>query len=144
MFASRLSSTPIDHIVAETAAFPLASEEAFRLAVTELDPRLTGTTASLWRDFEREGSTIFRSYSVDEVTSVRDRVWFRDPSALRTPLHIYLRRLAQDYLRVEGTVAVPKPWGSASLADPPAETDDLVKRPGGGVGCRSPFPRTCC
>ena len=50
--STRLSTVPIDHVVAELAAFPLASEEGFQLNVLELQPGLDAPTAALWRHAE--------------------------------------------------------------------------------------------
>jgi hypothetical protein len=106
MHSSRLISIPIDHVVAEVAAFPLASEAALALRVSALDPQCAQPTASLWRHAERHLLGGFPAFSVDEVVAMRDKIWFHQTTAAR-PLHVYLRRLARQFLAVRGTTAVP-------------------------------------
>src|SRR5262245_21668616 len=115
MNSSRLVRIPIDHLVAEVAAFPLASEPAFQLGLPGLDPDdspgtagLRGSdlgqrTAQLWRQAEQRLLGGFPAFSVDEVVAIRDAVWFhRSPSVSSAsevhPLHIYLRGLARRFL----------------------------------------------
>ena len=53
MSISRLARIPLDHVVAELAAFPLATEGALTTGVTELDAQMRGATGPLWRSAER-------------------------------------------------------------------------------------------
>lgn len=76
MGASRLAGVPINHFIAEMAAFPLASEHALRLATTELDPNLGQGTAELWRGAERQILGASPAFSVDETVAIRDSLWF--------------------------------------------------------------------
>ena len=110
----RWAGIPIDHLVAEIAAFPLASEAALRLGITELTPWLIPErglpTAHLWRAAEQSLAGHAPNVSLDELTAMRDRTWFRPESVdeLRAqPLHNYLRLLAGRHLRVRGATAVP-------------------------------------
>lgn len=113
MGTSRHVAIPIDHVTAEMAAFPIASESALRLAITELalDLARAGQTATLWREAEREILGGFPAFSVDEAVALRDQVWFVGSPQDRLPksvlLHRYVRQLAKSYLEIRGTHAVP-------------------------------------
>ncbi|MCI0628309.1 MAG: hypothetical protein L0387_42770 [Acidobacteria bacterium] len=107
MGTSRIAALPIDHLIAETAAFPLASEAALKLAVTELDPELSEPTASLWRAAERHILGGFPAFSVDEAVAIRDRLWFDDGGGGRVPLYRYLRNVAEQFLEIQGANAKP-------------------------------------
>ena len=113
MGTSRHAAIPIDHAIAEMAAFPIASETALRLAIAELVayPSLDRNTAKLWREAESQALGGFPAFSVDEVVTLRDETWFEgepdDAFPTRVPLHRYVRRLARCYLEIRGTHAVP-------------------------------------
>jgi adenosine/AMP deaminase-like protein len=107
MSASRLAGIPIEHVIAEIAAFPIASLASFELRPAALDPRLDATTAALWRRAEATLVAGFPSFSLDEVAALRDRVWFADGSDAPVALHAYLRSLAAGFLRNAGADAVP-------------------------------------
>ena len=108
MSIARLAGIPLDHVVAEIAAFPLASEAALALGPTVLDPELRHQpTASLWRHAEGALLGAFPAFSLDEVVSLRDRVWFDGGAGPPIPLVRYLRQLAARFLRVDGAVALP-------------------------------------
>src|ERR1044071_6709687 len=96
MSSARLTGIPMDHVQAEVAAFPLASEAAFTLGPTELQHDLGGETAALWRQAENAWLAHFPGYSLDEVVALRDRLWFRDGHSV--PLHRYLKQLAGMFL----------------------------------------------
>ena len=117
--STRLAGIPIDHVVAEITAFPLVSEAALGLSVTNLDPSLrprshapggesTPSTRDLWRAAEKAVVGSFPAFSVDESVSLRDRIWFNGEVDRPVPLHAYLRRTARENLVVEGTTAVPR------------------------------------
>jgi hypothetical protein len=106
MQSTRLVGIPLDHAVAEMAAFPLASEAALRQAVTLLDPALKDGTGPLWRQAEQEVLGHFPGFSVDEVVALRDKMWFGSAERI-VPLHAYLRRLAAEFLERQGNEAVP-------------------------------------
>src|SRR5215813_3764286 len=124
MSTSRLTAVPIDHIIAELAAFPLAAEATLRLRCVRLDPALQDTTASLWRQAENHLLGSYPGFSVDELVAMRDRIWFNDPLEVRRhtrqgvptaypadgkiPLQQYLRGLAHGHLEVHGDLAVPR------------------------------------
>ena len=123
MSVARLAGIPLDHVVAELAAFPLASEAALALGPTAIDPGLASPpTVALWRAAEGALLGAFPAFSLDEIVALRDRVWF-DGSVTGSPIFLatYLRRLAWRFLRVDGPVAVPclpGDDGSASRAGP--------------------------
>ena len=124
MKSYRSAGIPIDHIIAEIAAFPVASEAAFRLRPTALYPVLDldnkpttlypilnsdNKTAQLWRAAENILLTSFPGFSIDEVVSARDRIWFRNSAMEREiPLHRFLRGIADSYLRANGPIAFPR------------------------------------
>ena len=113
MGTSRQAAIPIDHAIAEMAAFPLASEAALHLGISELVayPALDRNTGKLWRAAEAQALGGFPAFSVDEAVALRDQTWFAsapDEEPLsRRPLHTYLRHLAASYLEARGTRAVP-------------------------------------
>lgn len=96
---------PEPYLRAEIAAFPLTSEVAFRCSVLELDPLLSENTCGthkLWRACESQ-LTPHTGWSLDRLVAARDRGWFgARTSASEQPkpisLHVYLRKLACDYL----------------------------------------------
>jgi adenosine/AMP deaminase-like protein len=122
MSASRLAGIPIEHVIAEIAAFPFASIAGFDLGLSDLDPRLRpgGPTLAMWRRAEAALVAGFPSFSLDEVTALRDRVWFVEGSLEPLPLHRYLRHLAHSFLRDAGPVALPclPPTDRAEQSDP--------------------------
>jgi hypothetical protein len=126
MTASRLAGIPIEHVIAEIAAFPFASIASFELRLAELNPRLDdsrrrdGSTVALWRRAEGALVAGFPAFSLDEVTALRDRVWFADGSDQPIPLHRYLRSLALAFLRDGGPIALPclPPTDRAERANP--------------------------
>lgn len=98
-FPLRRLAIPHDHMLAEVAALPLASEEAFRNGLVVLHPHLSdeARTNALWREAERILTRSFPSVSLDDLTNLRDWVWFagsdegpRQP----VPLKKYARRVA--------------------------------------------------
>ncbi|MFP5284500.1 MAG: hypothetical protein ACLGI9_02060, partial [Thermoanaerobaculia bacterium] len=110
---SRLAGIPSDHVVAELASFPLATEEAMRLGITRLHPELDRSgqhpTRKLWRAAESAMLRSFPGFSVDEAIAIRDQLWFGSHSAGPQPLHRYLERLARTFLEPRGNCAVPIP-----------------------------------
>jgi hypothetical protein len=107
MSGSRLAGIPIDHVVAELAAYPLASAAALRHRITALDPRLDEPTGSFWRHVEREALGHFPAFGVDEAVAIRDSLWFRRAGSPAVSLHQYLREIARDFLEPRGSWAVP-------------------------------------
>src|SRR5437762_728103 len=92
----RHAVTPLDHVSAEVLAFPLASEAALQLAATHLDPRAgkDHRTGELWGRFELDVFPGLRGVTVDEITGLRDQVWFDGDRPGAVPLHAYLVRHA--------------------------------------------------
>lgn len=98
----RLASIPFEHIEAEIAAFPLASEASFRDCVTSLNPDLSSENR-LWRAAEKEIMEALPSVHLEEATTIRDKLWFQttlDAEDILKPIPLvtYLRQLAQSYL----------------------------------------------
>ena len=118
MGSTRLAGIPIDHVRAEVAAFPVASEAAFRLGrtLTGLDPTMGEPTRELWRRAEETLLGVFPSFSVDEAVAIRDRIWFKNSTSSVNPLHVYLRRVARIVLDVHGARATPACMGNPLLA----------------------------
>lgn len=97
---------PEPYLRAEIAAFPLASEEAFRHAALELDPRLPkppgkhgdDATRQLWRACEDRFAQ-HTGWSLDRLVAARDLGWFGDRDR-RVPIamHDYLGNLARSHL----------------------------------------------
>jgi hypothetical protein len=101
---------PEPYLRAEIAAFPLASEEAFRksllrlepeLGLLELDPRRRddNPTRELWRTCESQFAQ-HTGWSLDRLVSARDLGWFGSPENNPGPvlMHRYLRTLACRHL----------------------------------------------
>jgi hypothetical protein len=112
--ALRIAEIPWYHSIAELAAFPLVSETALGLSLTSIDPNLKDEgTSRLWRDAEMEFVRTTPSLSLDELVSMRDVLWFREPGIKgvqvqkKLPLTQYLRYTSKRFLRTSGSVAVP-------------------------------------
>lgn len=106
MSAPRLATIPFEHVEAELAAFPLASEASFRLGTASLNP-LVSSNDKLWRDAEKHVLNTLPSVPPDEAVAIRDKLWFdssnTDQAITKSvPLHEYLRRLAESYLDTRG------------------------------------------
>jgi hypothetical protein len=135
----RVSSIPLEHLVSELAAFPLATEAALSAAPVRLTPLISNPwesivadggegrpesdrTGLLWREAEMQLAAQTPGLSIDELVSLRDRIWFSpldaaDEERVATseiPLARYLRRVSRHYLRVRGPVAVPCLQGDRS------------------------------
>lgn len=104
---------PEAYVRAEVAAFPLTSETAFSQAMIGLAPSLDGpddATRALWRECEKSLSEHASGWSLDRLIAIRDYFWFPDratgvhgaPGA--TPMHRYLRHLAERHLARHPTV----------------------------------------
>lgn len=102
----------LDHLVAEIVAFPFCSFEGMNQGVWALHPNLKNSTAPLWRDAEVYFTSRFPHTSIDELTSLRNRIWFGQDCE-RTDcswisLTDFLTGIARSYLEARGSVAVPK------------------------------------
>src|SRR5947209_1430692 len=106
--AIRLAGLPVDHMVAELSAFPLVSEIAARLSITQLHSGLAAGTAELWRGAEKHLVHSFPGLSLDEAVALRDKYWFANLKNQPLELQNYLQRLAHGTLEVHGSVATPK------------------------------------
>ncbi|MFP5284912.1 MAG: hypothetical protein ACLGI9_04165, partial [Thermoanaerobaculia bacterium] len=106
MSHSRAVDVPTLHLFAELAAYPFASEAAFRLGITVLSPAMKEETGKFWRLVETE---ILRSFpfSIDELVNLRDLAWFREAGDT-VPLAHFLRDLPARCLSVEGSTVRPK------------------------------------
>ena len=96
----RTFSLPIDHLVAEIAAYPIATEASFQLGIVELSHEMDGDTRGLWRRAECELLRSAPSISVDELIGIRDRVWFSNSnSASESPVRLskYVRNIADGH-----------------------------------------------
>ncbi|HEX2956402.1 MAG TPA: hypothetical protein VHO70_06215, partial [Chitinispirillaceae bacterium] len=100
---------PEAYIRAEVVSLPLASEDAFNMAITELHPSLDNTTKEgkntrdLWRRCEELLSEHASGWSLDRLIAIRDYYWFdtkADPYCRENavPLHEYLRSIVSKYL----------------------------------------------
>lgn len=106
----RQAAVPLDHSFAEMLAFPLASESAFRAAEVELRPFAAADGSDpLWRAFETEIGHSLRGFTPEELSCLRDRVWFGSLDGTRIPLESYLDRHANGLLRAYGRIAQPWP-----------------------------------
>ena len=131
MTFSRVARSPFEHLSAEIAAFPIASESSFRLAVTHLSPHLSPTfgaaqqagTGALWRDAEQSLLGQAPAVSVDEITALRDLVWFglnsdsSGDSPGDVPLASLVQRTARRHLRDRGATAAPCLVGSGDAEE---------------------------
>ena len=100
--ATRLASIPFEHVEAELAAFPIASEASFRSSPVHLDP-VTSNQKELLRAAERDILAALPSVPLDEFVTIRDRVWFGPcPDSIgvqpRIRLVHYLCQLSEQYL----------------------------------------------
>jgi hypothetical protein len=105
---ARIAGIPVDHVVAEMAAFPLTAPKALELGLSELDPGMASHTRQLWRAAEQHMLSAFPSFSVDEVVTIRDAVWFSSARDGPVSMAAYLRQLADRFLERRGPVAVPR------------------------------------
>lgn len=113
MRSVRKIAIPIDHLVAEVAAFPLGTERALELGTRVLDPTMRqSATRKLWRHAEVSLLHAFPAFSVEEIVAARDRLWFGDSSERLAPLGAYLRGLVVMFLRSAGGTL--QPWLSKS------------------------------
>ena len=132
MGSTRAISIPIEHVIAEMAAFPLGSEAAFQLAITHLPMPIdfAARNDALWRAAEREMVHSCPSFSLDELIEMRDRLWYPHDATpgTRNSLADYLQRLATSYLKPQGSLVVP--WSDAAdvQGDPEGDARHAVSR----------------
>jgi hypothetical protein len=106
MSTPRLAAIPFEHVEAEMAAFPLASEASFHLGISELNP-LISREDKLWRAAEQHILHALPSLPHDEAVIIRDKLWFESSNpnqsiSASVPLIVYLQRLAKSYLDEHG------------------------------------------
>ena len=119
MAAVRLGAVPFEHVEAEIAALPIASEASFRFHPVALSSNPSDKSQNgLWRAAEREILATIPSIPLDEFVTIRDRVWFGPSLDLNGPrvkvsLARYLRRLSEQYLDTQcRPVETPSPPSS--------------------------------
>ena len=115
----RLATIPFEHVEAEVAALPFASEASFRFHPVALSSNPSHKPQNgLWRAAEREILATIPSIPLDEFVTIRDKVWFESPLDRNGPrvtvsLVRYLRRLSEQYLDTQGRpVQTPSPPSS--------------------------------
>lgn len=130
MSTLRSASLPLEHAVAELAAFPVASTMALRRVLTELDPRMSTDSAAIWREAERTLISSFPAFSIDEVTWFRDWLWYGNGGKGSLNLAQYLRRLARDTLNVSGNAFMPRlpPWSHRTARATGGAVNGLARR----------------
>jgi hypothetical protein len=130
MKAIRRSHIPFDHVVAQVAAFPFASEAAFGWGGTTLYGNMfLDDTGKLWRKAEERILGGFPGFSVDEAVAIRDKLWFFGGQD-RVSLRAYLVHLASLFLDVRGSVAVPQSVRDPSLQNAVTEAHPVLARRG--------------
>ena len=111
MAGLRLAAIPFEHVEAEVAALPIASEASFHFHPVALSSDPSDKPQNgLWRAAEREILASMPSITLDEFVSIRDRVWFEpvrdlDGRTAKGSLVRYLRRLTEQYLDPQGRPA---------------------------------------
>ena len=100
----RSFSLPIDHLVAEVSAYPIATESSFRLGLIQLNGRFDDARSrQLWREAENSLLKSNPSISVDELVGIRDRIWFSNSKFQDNtpiPLSSYVHGLAERSLHL--------------------------------------------
>jgi hypothetical protein len=104
----RVAQLPFDHLFAELAAYPLASEAALTNPITHLDPAMGTSTAQLWRAAERDLLTAAPGVSLDDLTALRDGWWFAGAGSRPVPLQVFLRHVALRHLEHLGAGVAPR------------------------------------
>jgi len=87
--SARQSSLPLEHLIAELSAFPIASESAFRLGGCVLNANQN----ALWLAAEKHLLSHFPGFGVDEIVALRDQLWFSQDNPVN--LDAYLTTLSQ-------------------------------------------------
>ena len=136
--SQRQPGIALEHLLAEIAAFPLATVTAFENPVTIIDPDIndtfkeTGSTGLLWREAERFITRICPDLSIDMALAVRDHLWFgsgtQDTKHQGPELYNYLRRLSHEFLELRGDHAVPKFMENDMLYERESRFDTITRR----------------
>ncbi|MCP4115293.1 MAG: hypothetical protein GY737_07755 [Desulfobacteraceae bacterium] len=107
---------PIEFLVAEIIAFPLASVYTYENPITKLYPDFQGDTMKLlWRNAESHIVQTIPDISIDMVLAIRDQFWFGKNLEKCEEISSFLKRVAGEFLEVRGAFAVPKVVGDDSL-----------------------------
>lgn len=144
MAAVRLAPVPFEHVEAELAAFPIASESSFYAALVELDSAFVDDRQKcLWRATEREILFSIPSVPLDEFVMIRDRVWFGEHPNHENPrpwlpLTDYLHKLSAQYLDAQG-----RPVDGALQSDGHKNPSPRARLRYAGVGFAAHFLLTC-
>ncbi len=129
MTSRRATAFPLEHLGAELFAFPFASVAALDFGLTCLDPDMhdvSGATATVWRATEVELLRSFPSVSVDEISNLRDGLWFGGARMREISLGNVLRRGADIWLgHREG---YPTPEFRRDVDKRPAHTRNMEAR----------------
>lgn len=136
MVGTRSAQIPFEYVVAELAAAPLALHSTLGLALTELSPQMAGKTGQLWRATENALLADFSAYSVDEITALRDWLWFNqdahpwEDENKPVPLGEFLSRFARDTLIFVGESFRPRRprWSEAWMVESGLTDDPLARR----------------
>lgn len=125
MRSTRLVEVPFELVTAEMAASPFSAKTAIASALTSVSLDLAGDSGPFWREVEGALVQSFPSYSIDELTAMRDWLWFGDHTmdernishdgGLRhekLSMEEYVRRLSLSVLDFGGNVFHPRmpPW----------------------------------
>lgn len=126
---------PIEYLVSEIVAFPLAAVQAFENPISRFDPEMTGGTGTLWRNAELHILQSVPNLSIDMALAIRDQFWFGKGDSKPYPdpkiegmLHRYVRRVAGQFLNVLGDFAVPRFVGNESLLEREKEISSATRR----------------
>lgn len=99
----RTVNYPLDHVIAETIAFPIASEGSFRIASANIEEPQTLGGQRLWRAAEQHLISSYPSLPLEELVMLRDRTWYCDDNHFTSiNLSVYMTSCAQQYLKVLG------------------------------------------
>lgn len=105
---NRSTIIPLDHVISEFIAYPLASKTSFENCIASLDPGMGKKTARLWRGAEKRILHAVPDLSLDLATSMRDRYWFFHPGMEKIRLHEFLENTALECFEVHGDSAIPR------------------------------------
>lgn len=98
-------ASPWYRYAAEAESFPLASAEAWRRAPVALSRDASfapaGDTRALAADFTQYLRASAHGLSLEAIDALRDKVWF-SPDESVVPLHVFVARVAEEYLGWEG------------------------------------------
>lgn len=130
MRALRGTEVPIEHLAAELAATPLASDAAMRFSTIEIHPAMQGTSDQLWRAAESALLQSFSSFGVEEITALRDWLWFAGRSTDPTSMVDFVRTISNAVLVFSGNVFRPRmpPWALEVAHTPSGSSDARARR----------------